>query len=470
MGKALTVQEIQIRIDEKTPNRFRVDDTFKSEKRIKVKVFCFKHKKPFSQDLSNFLHENDACPDCGKERKREKEKPGKIKKFQEKINSNKQYEGLYFIRDIIYNDDEERTYAHVECIKHGLLEENIFRTKDLHRRKPCKVCQEFRSPRKTDEEIISEIKEKIQNFENFPIHKIERGKGRIFIFFSCKTHINQGIKPKQFDIIQSKTNTIPCDKCRSLFLKKLKIKHTGEEFIKLGKEIHPEYLYNLTDINNAILENFKEIPVICPEHGVFFTSYDQHIYSKGGFCKECKNSSYYEKKIVEIISQKYKLDLVNNIAVFPKLKHKKKLRPDIYIESLKLLIEYDGLYHFKPKPPHYDLNKFLEAVKRDEIKNRFARKETKNLLRIPYTKRNKIENILSECISKIQSGKSFYKIHYMPFIVFKRIKMIKIRKEKYGVLKKYYSKIKENRIFYQIWIKRHINKKNKLTRFGTQLF
>lgn len=463
MGKALTVQEIQNRIDKKTPNRFRVDDTFKSERRIKVKAFCFKHKKPFSQDLSNFLHENDACPDCGRERKREKEKPGKIKRFQEKINSNKQYEGLYFIRDIIYNDDEERTYAHVECFKHGLLGENIFRTKDLHRRKPCRICQGLRSPRKTDEEIILEIKDKIQNFENFPIHKIEREEGRIFIFFSCKTHINQRIKRKQFDVIQSKTNTIPCDKCRSLFLKKLKIKHTGEEFCQEGKKLHPEYLYNLEDIKKAIMIDFKKIPVICPKHGVFHTNYNRHIYAGEGFCKICKSNSYYEKVIEELLDRKYKVEFKHNDPVFQDLKNRKTLIIDFYVEKYKLIIEYDGMHHFKVKPGYNDLKKFIEGVKRDHKKNLYAKKNEINILRITYWDRKNIEKLLDKYFLEIESNENLYKIHYMPFMVFKRIKMIEIRRKKYGSVKKIFLGNRRKPYFLSDVDKKRYQQENKQT-------
>ena len=59
-----------------------------------------------------------------------------------------------------------------------------------------------------------------------------------------------------------------------------------------------------------------------------------------------------------------------------------KYRYDIYIPSLKLIIEPDGEQHFKENPLYRD--KLEDRVKRDNIKNEFCYNNNIPILRIPY--------------------------------------------------------------------------------------
>lgn len=68
------------------------------------------------------------------------------------------------------------------------------------------------------------------------------------------------------------------------------------------------------------------------------------------------------------------------------------LRFDFYLPDFNLLIEYDGIQHFKKISFFNSEN----TQSHDEIKNNFALKNNLPLLRIPYTKFNNIENILKE--------------------------------------------------------------------------
>lgn len=72
---------------------------------------------------------------------------------------------------------------------------------------------------------------------------------------------------------------------------------------------------------------------------------------------------------------------------------------DFYLPTYNCCIEYDGIQHFK-EVPEWNKSHSLEAQQyRDSIKNQYCEKHNINLLRIPYTDFNNIENIL---ISKLQ--------------------------------------------------------------------
>jgi len=59
-----------------------------------------------------------------------------------------------------------------------------------------------------------------------------------------------------------------------------------------------------------------------------------------------------------------------------------------------MLIEYDGMQHFK-KSNFFNLS---YTSYNDSIKNKFAKENDIDLLRIPYTEYNNIENIIMERI------------------------------------------------------------------------
>ena len=73
---------------------------------------------------------------------------------------------------------------------------------------------------------------------------------------------------------------------------------------------------------------------------------------------------------------------------------------DFYIPSLKILIEFDGIQHFKPISIWGGEKALISQTERDEIKNNFAIQNNFKLIRISYVDLNKIDKIL-ETIIKI---------------------------------------------------------------------
>jgi very-short-patch-repair endonuclease len=76
------------------------------------------------------------------------------------------------------------------------------------------------------------------------------------------------------------------------------------------------------------------------------------------------------------------------------------LRADFYIESMNMVIEFDGPQHFKPVEYFGGEEHYQQCVYRDKIKNYHCKKEGIHLIRIPYFKKNEIRNILENFFSK----------------------------------------------------------------------
>lgn len=82
------------------------------------------------------------------------------------------------------------------------------------------------------------------------------------------------------------------------------------------------------------------------------------------------------------------------------------IRFDIYVPSLNLAIEYDGEGHFLPvdyagKGIEFSIEQLKQTQIRDDIKDRYCIENGIYLLRIPYTEKNNIKNILNETINII---------------------------------------------------------------------
>ena len=92
--------------------------------------------------------------------------------------------------------------------------------------------------------------------------------------------------------------------------------------------------------------------------------------------------------------QKFKdcFSVVNN--------RKYKLPFDFFIPNMNILIEYDGRQHFEPTKHFGGDEAFKKRLIRDEIKNTFCEMEKLSLIRIPYTQKENIENILTKNLIK----------------------------------------------------------------------
>ena len=160
-----------------------------------------------------------------------------------------------------------------------------------------------------------------------------------------------------------------CPKCSG------KHKKTTEEFIMESNLIHDfTYDYSKCEYVNAK----TKVCIICPEHGEFYQKPNDHLCGRG--CPTCKQSKI-ERKIKQILKQEgiefiaqYKTEWLNRMSI------------DIFIPSLNLGIEVQGLQHYKPVQYWGGEDAFRKVIERDKLKKKLC--EENNVKLIYYSELN----------------------------------------------------------------------------------
>jgi hypothetical protein len=196
----------------------------------------------------------------------------------------------------------------------------------------------------------------------------------------CKKHGIFEMKPNHHLLGQN------CNKCsieNSLL--------TTAQFIEKAQKLHGNiYDYSLVDYKH----NNKKIKIICREHGIFEQKPYSHLNGRG--CSKCKIKSKGELFIADWLNQN-----VINFEVqksFVDCKNMLPLRYDFYLPNQNLLIEYDGEPHFKEVAYLGGKVGFELRQTNDKIKSEYAINNNLNLLRIAYTERRNLSEILKNNI------------------------------------------------------------------------
>jgi very-short-patch-repair endonuclease len=82
-------------------------------------------------------------------------------------------------------------------------------------------------------------------------------------------------------------------------------------------------------------------------------------------------------------------------------KNRRSLRYDFYLPNQNVLIEYDGRQHFKSVECFGGENEFIITQLNDKIKSEYAEKNNITLLRIPYTERKNLSEVLKNNIIEL---------------------------------------------------------------------
>ena len=169
-------------------------------------------------------------------------------------------------------------------------------------------------------------------------------------------------------------------------------KKTTEEFANELAKISPDI-----DVVGEYKARHKNIKCKCKICGHEWNSQPGNLLVGWG-CPKCK-ASRGERKIAA------HLDALNIIydreKSFKDCKDEHVLLYDFYLPDKNMCIEYDGEQHYRPvkfggKNDKKAENRFAATQKRDAIKTQYCKEKGIELIRIPYTEFDNVENILDK--------------------------------------------------------------------------
>jgi len=260
---------------------------------------------------------------------------------------------------------------------------------------PYKFFTSFCCPFCHEEDVLAE---KTKNFikEANKVHNSKYVYNEV-VYKNSKTKV-QIICKKHGSFHQSPEGHLSgkgCSKCaREITLSFRRL--TRDDFIERSNLVHDNYYdYSLVDYKN----NSTNVKIICPKHGVFEQMPVCHLNMSHG-CQECAReiASPSEAKIKKwLISNNINF---NTQVWFNECRGKKRPLPfDFAIyknKEIRLLIEFDGVHHFK-EFKHFGGKKAFEERKRiDNIKDKFCENKNISLLRIPYWDFGKFDKLIED--------------------------------------------------------------------------
>lgn len=215
----------------------------------------------------------------------------------------------------------------------------------------CKTCLK-------KQENTSNFLIKLQklNFTCLDINSYLNSKSEVNV--KCNIHENVILKSNRNTLLMG---SITCPECRSI-KQKLKSKNN---FIKKSQKIHHDY-YDYSKV--CYTTCMEKVEIICPNHGIFTQTPDAHL--RGQKCPKCVLSykENYIKNVLENMGIEYVFNKGHKLLINPETNY--PLRPDFFIEELNLIIEYDGISHFKSI---YNEEEFLKRKKLDILKNNLCK-------------------------------------------------------------------------------------------------
>ena len=423
-----------------------------------IMLICKKHKKEFSITPNRLLISKFACPDCVSDNKKiifRKTLDIFIKEANNKFNNKFDYTKVEYINSKtpiiiicpIHNEIEITPFQHLDsptgCTKcsgkykkntedfineaikiHGDLydyskvkyinthtnvtiyckkhKKDYPQTPSMHLSgSRCKICADEDGSEKrryTLKEFIEMAKETHQNnLDDYSSINYIDISNKINI--TCNIH---GIYPQRpIDHIRGHR----CSKCGKDKLS-LQFRLTLEEFIDRSNKKHN----NIYDYSNVeYINTSTKVKIKCPHHDKLFNQ-TPHNHLSGSGCGICKNKT--EKKLYEELTKYYNIYHGSPFEWCVNNKTSRKLPFDFLLEDYKLIIELDGLQHFKQI---MNWQPFEETHSRDIYKMQCANENNYSIIRLlqedVWNDKYEWLNELKSNIEKIKKEKKVQNIY-----------------------------------------------------------
>lgn len=255
----------------------------------------------------------------------------------------------------------------VTCEVHGDFES--IPNNHVHHNSGCpKCCGRIK---KTTEQFIEQVKRK-HGKGKFTFDKTEYVNDSSKVVITCKRHGD--FTPVPSNVLQGSG----CSKCSK---EKMSVERSAGKkgFVRKAIDIHGNtYDYSLVEYKN----NHTKVKILCSKHGIFEQQPNVHTDQKCG-CPVC-NLSRGEMQVHNWLVE-HGIKFIEQHS-FDDCVHKKKLKFDFFLPDFGILLEYNGIQHYKNVPMLEFSNDTLETIQeRDNIKADYAKRKGLQLLVIPYS-------------------------------------------------------------------------------------
>lgn len=287
----------------------------------------------------------------------------------------------------------EKTRKHI-TMKHNKCGNvwRVFPTQFLYEGTRCPVCVSQKrgiSLRLTQEEFEQEVKEKLGEEYKVIGEYVTKSTQIEMLHTVCGTRW----KTIPNSMVSNHTGCPECwNEIKGTILMKTHDEYTKEVYDILGDEY---------DILSRYRGSNKNIKVRHNKCGYIWEVEARQVIRNEGGCHKCKES-LGERRIRRYI-EGLRVSVKGEVQ-FKDLYYKNPLRYDFGVYDkegmLKGLIEYDGKQHFEVIE-FYGEQAYIDTKIRDDIKNKYADGKNIPLLRIPYTERDIIEEVVEEFLQEI---------------------------------------------------------------------
>lgn len=265
------------------------------------------------------------------------------------------------------------------CRKHGKFYQTPYR--HINRKHGCRKCSEEKSSINlsfTTEQFLERAKKIHGNKYDYSLVRYINSHKKIKII--CNKHGIFEQSPYHH------LNSHGCEKCG--FIKSGINQRLGVAgFKKCAIEVHGyKYIYDKV----KYVDNKTSVEIICPKHGSFYQRPDSHLNGRG--CSLCNVKSKGEEKI-KLFLNSFNIKSINNYYISDRVFGSHLF--DFYIQSKNVLIEYNGIQHYKPVKFFGGELALKKRQLKDKDKSFIAEKLGIKLIVIPYWEKN-IEQIIRD--------------------------------------------------------------------------
>lgn len=323
MPKKLTTKEFIDKARKVHGNKYDYTKVEYINSHTKVCIICPKHGE-FWQKPNNHIGNNQGCPKCCRTKKLITEEF--IKEAKE-IHGNKyDYSKVEYINN--------KTKVCIICPIHG----EFWQTPNKHLSgNGCKECGNIRISKSrllSHEDFMKKLI-KIHG-DKYNYSKTQYLNANTKVCVICPIHGEFWMLPSN---LTAPNHPQGCPKCGRQKRGEDQT-YSLQEIIKLSKETHGDkYDYSKVKYINY----HTKVCIICHKHGEFWQRPADHI--RGNGCPICKAS-----KLEEEMSEFLRKNNINFCQehTFDWLKNKHSLKLDFFLTDYNLVIECQGMQHFKP--------------------------------------------------------------------------------------------------------------------------